>query len=265
MNLRDMAEARVSTGGVSTVADAANEPAAAIRSNLTPAAAVDLTALPEVPNDAPFVHEAWSRVMADVQFIAKARQTENGARYKYRGIDDVINTVGPVLRRHGVAVIPIGASPEFTIINTTKGAAMNYCRVVARFQVFGPRGDSFIGETLGEGFDNGDKSASKASSVALRTFYIQALAIPTDAPELDTEYGTQHEIATAPRPTAAQYAAMIHDPETSVARLQQIKQELDNDPPMAHTQVTDLEDAPIELGRLVRRIGAARLAKEKGE
>lgn len=222
----------------------------------------DLTALPEVPDNGNVaVHTAWARVMGDVQFIAKSRRTEQGAKYNYRGIDDVVNTVGPVLRRHGVAVIPVGVTPDFEVINTTKGSAMNYCRVVARFMVLGPRGDSFIGEALGEGFDSGDKSGSKASSVALRTFYVQALAIPTNQPEQDTEYGIQHEIAGPPRPTPQQYAAWINDEGTSIARLHQIKAELDGDPSLGMATVEGLDGEQIQLGRLIRIVGQARTRK----
>lgn len=205
------------------------------------------------------VHIAWSRVMGDVQWIGKERKTRD---YQYRGIDDVMNVVAPVLRKHGVAVIPIGTVPTYTTINTKSGAAMNYCRLVSRFQVFGPAGDSFIGETPGEAFDNGDKASTKAQSVALRTFLLEALAIATNRPELDTEYGPQHELAGPPRPTAAEYHLMILSENTPLDRLQQIRDELDADPRMNHAVVEGLDGQPIELGRLVRRVGAARVAQQ---
>lgn len=204
---------------------------------------------------------AWSRVMGEVQFIAKNRRTEQGTRYNYRGVDDIMNAVAPALRKHGVIVMPSKVTPTFQVINTTKDKAMNYCRAVVEFTVIGPRGDTMPvqGEALGEAFDSGDKSGTKAASVAMRTFYTQALAIPTNRPAMDPEYGEQHEIAGPPRPDPAQYAAEILADATSVARLQQIKAELDADPRMGHATVEGLDGQPIELGRLVRRVGAARL------
>jgi hypothetical protein len=76
------------------------------------------------------VHVAWSRVMRDVQWLGKNRQ---GDKYMYRGIDDVMNLVGPAERKHGVFVMPTGIEPSFTTINTRSGAAMNYCRAVVHF------------------------------------------------------------------------------------------------------------------------------------
>lgn len=203
------------------------------------------------------VYVAWQRMMQDVQWLGKERR---GDKYMYRGIDDVMNLVGPAERKHGVFVMPTGIEPVFAIINTKGGAAMNYCRAVVHFMIYGPRGDSMPATTLGEGFDTGDKSASKAQSVALRTLYLNALAIQTNEPARDTEYGTQYEIAGPPRPTAAQYHAEIIDERTSIGRLHQIREELDADSVMAHTEVEGLDGERIELGRLVRRVGAARVA-----
>jgi hypothetical protein len=209
------------------------------------------------------VHIAWGRVMQDVEWIKKGRQTTSGAKYSYRGIDDVMNYVGPALRKHGVAVIPAGIDPTFEVIKTTSGSAMNYCRATVRFTIYGPKGDTMPAEVLGEGFDSGDKSGSKAQSIALRTLYTNGLAIMTNEPARDTEYGQQHEIAGPPARTPADYASEILDEQTSVARLQMIKAELDGNPRLAHTMVSDgfEEGSQIELGRLVRRVGAKRVAE----
>jgi hypothetical protein len=220
---------------------------------LQPVADVAASGVP-VSLDVP-VHIAWSRVMQDVVWLSKERSARD---YKYRGIDDVINLVGPAIRKHGVVVIPIGAAPIYEIINTSKGAAMNYCRIVSRFQVFGPRGDSFIGETPGEAFDNGDKASTKAQSVALRTFYIQALAIMTNRPQLDPEYGEQHEIAGPRRPTPEQYATEILDERTSLNRLSQIKNELYGDRAIGTAEVELADGEKVRLVDLVRRVGQQR-------
>lgn len=204
------------------------------------------------------VHIAWQRVMQDVEWLGK---NQRGDKYMYRGIDDVMNIVGPAFRKHGVAVIPTAIEPTFTTINTAKGAVMNYCRATVQFTIYGPRGDSFTASTLGEAFDNGDKSGTKAQSIALRTFLLNGLAIQTNEPERDTEYGQQHELAAPPRPTPEQYAAEILDERTSVTRLQAIKAELDADRQAGAAEVEGLDGELVALGRLVRRVGAARLAK----
>lgn len=134
---------------------------------------------------APTVFEAWSNVMEEVQSISKdSRNKAQG--FNFRGIDTVMNVVGPLLRKHRVVVVP-GAVEESAERYETKdkGTAMVNRVVHVDFQVYGPRGDSFIGSAFGEAADSGDKAMAKAHSVAYRTFLLQALTIPTDEPDPD--------------------------------------------------------------------------------
>jgi len=219
------------------------------------------------------VHVAWTRVQAEVEYVKKG--TSKGLNYEFRGIDAVLNVVGPAVRKHGISVMPARVRPEYTVVTAKSGAVMNYCRAVVSYIIMGPRGDMLSApndagtvvplmfESLGEAFDTGDKASTKAQSVALREFYIKALAIPTNQPERDTENGPQHELAGPPRPTPAQYHAEIIDERTTIPRLQQIRDELAGDQSLANAVVKGLDDEEIELWRLVRRVGAARLAKQK--
>lgn len=219
----------------------------------------------EASMDVP-VHVAWSRVMGEVQFIAKNRRTDmpggDKRNYNYRGIDDVMNAVAGSFRKHGVFVMPSGVEPSFEVVKTSSGSAMNYARIVCHFTIYGPKGDTMPGAVLGEGFDSGDKSGTKAQSVAYRTFLIEALAIPVKRPEYDTEHGPQYEIAGPQRPTVAEYAAMILDEGTSVARLSQIMQEVDADRTLGPVEVELVDGERVSLSRLVRRVGQKRKSQE---
>lgn len=143
------------------------------------------------------VYEAWSAVMEEVQSIGKNdRNTDQN--FSFRGIDSVMSAVGPVLRRHGVSVIPQALDEISERYETKRGANMVNRLVKVGFKVIGPRGDSFEGSTYGEAADSGDKAVSKAHSVAYRTFLLQALTIPTDEPDPDSN---SHE-RTAPEQTS---------------------------------------------------------------
>jgi hypothetical protein len=208
------------------------------------------------------VHIAWLRVMQDVQWLGKERR---GDKYMYRGIDDVMNLVGPAERKHGVFVMPTGIEPSFTTINTKSGAAMNYCRAVVHFTIYGPKGDTMTASVLGEGFDTGDKSGSKAQSVALRTLYLNGLAIQTNEPARDTEYGDQHEIAGPKAPTPDEYAAMILDERVTLQRLQQIKAELTADRTTGASVVEVFGGEPTRLIDLVQRAGKAKMKQQEAQ
>ena len=134
----------------------------------------------------PTVHQAWANVMAKVQGIAtRDKNTTQG--FNFRGIDAVMNVVGPILREEGVFVVPIQSNLQDERFTTARGTIMRGVTVQVAFAVYGPQGDHFVGEVMGEAADSGDKATPKAHSVAFRTFLLQALCIPTDEPDPDSE------------------------------------------------------------------------------
>lgn len=141
----------------------------------------------EVTTEAlPTVHQAWAAVMADLRELAKGDRNQHQG-FNFRGIDAVMNAAGPSLRRHQVAVVPSHVDTRHRDVQTTKGKASRECIVVVTFTVYGPAGDSFTGMAPGESLDTGDKSTPKAMSVALRTFMLQALCLPTQDTDPDAE------------------------------------------------------------------------------
>ncbi|MGW5147603.1 ERF family protein [Rhodococcus koreensis] len=134
------------------------------------------------------VYAAWSQVMAQVQAIGKGERYEGtGGQFMFRGIDRVMNAVGPALREHNVIIIPEVQHMESERYTTKSGAHMKAVTVTMKFTVVGPDGNSFSGVSFGEAADSGDKATSKAQSVAYRTFLLQSLTIPTHDPEPDLE------------------------------------------------------------------------------
>lgn len=142
------------------------------------------------------VYEAWNAVMADVQGIRKGERNQHQG-FSFRGIDSVLNTVGPALRAHNVTVVPTAEHIDTERYQTAKGGLMQGVIVRVSFTVYGPDGDHFTGSAFGQAADAGDKAVSKAHSVAYRTFLLQALTVPTDEPDPDME--VHQRAATPPR------------------------------------------------------------------
>ena len=140
------------------------------------------TATPATPT----VVQALSAVMADVQGIRKADRNEQ-QRFLFRGIDAVMNAVGPALRRHGVVIVPESVEAHYRDTQTTTGKAAREVTVIVTYRAYGPAGDSIPLQAPGEAMDSGDKGTAKAMSIAYRTLLLQALTIPTDEPEPDAQ------------------------------------------------------------------------------
>ena len=133
------------------------------------------------------VHEAWAAVMGDVQAITKDGQNK-AQGFNFRGIDGVMNAVGPALRKHGVIVLPVEMVPSYRDVEVgSKRTAMREVTMACRWRIIGPEGDSIDVEAVGEAMDAGDKGTAKAASVAYRTMLLQALTAPTHQPDPDEQ------------------------------------------------------------------------------
>jgi hypothetical protein len=134
----------------------------------------------------PGVVEALSAVMEMVQAVHKSDRNQQQG-FNFRGIDAVVNAVGPALRKHGVVAVPVRVEPQFEQYESRGGAHMRNTTLCITWRFYGPAGDYIEAQTLGEASDAGDKSVSKAHSVAYRTLLLQALCIPTDEPDPDAQ------------------------------------------------------------------------------
>lgn len=124
-------------------------------------------------------------VMREVQGVAKRdKNTQQG--FNFRGIDAVVNAIGPALRKHGGFILPTVLDYRTEVATTAKGSSMNVVRVTVQYAIHGSEGDPVTGVVAAEAFDSGDKATAKAMSVAFRTFMLQTFALPTDEPDPDT-------------------------------------------------------------------------------
>lgn len=207
-------------------------------------------------------HVAFARVMADVQSISKADRREDvGGKYNFRGVDRVINAVGPALRRHGVLVRPTKIlSAEYRDTRTANNKPMRECVITVQWTVTGPRGDTLDPpmESIGEATDTQDKATAKAVSVAQRVLFLAALQIPTQDPDIDRG----HERGEAPMPKPMDYRDEITNPRTSLGRLKQIRAELHQHNLADVIAIGDTGDEE-RLIDMVNRIGRQR--QEAGE
>jgi len=137
-------------------------------------------------SEKPTVVEALASVMADVQAIKKGDYNDN-QKFNFRGVDAVVNAVGPVLRKHNVVVVPTGAHYDQERYQTTRGTSMRAITVSVCYRFYGPAGDYIDANVLGEAADSGDKAISKAFSVAYRTLLLQTLCVPTDEIDPDAQ------------------------------------------------------------------------------
>ena len=187
--------------------------------------------------------EVLIKVMNEVTGVGKNNVNEQQG-FKFRGIDAVVNAVGPALRKHGGFIIPDLRSIEYDTAATRSGGTMNIARVQVAYAIFGSDGSPLVGVVAAEAFDSGDKATAKAMSVAYRTFILQALCLPTDEPDPDS---FSYEAApVSKKKSAAEWKAQI-ETLTSVDDARALWKEAAN--AKAAKSVTDAIEAKVaELG-----------------
>lgn len=142
------------------------------------------------------IFAALQAVMNDVQGIAK-RDRNDQQRFTFRGIDAVMNAVGPAFRRHGVICVPLRTEAAHAAVRTANDKPARECTVNVTYRFYALDGSFIDAQVPGESMDMGDKSTPKAMSVAYRTLLLQALCIPTDEPDPDAQVYERAEPVTA--------------------------------------------------------------------
>ena len=189
-------------------------------------------------------NEVIIATMQKVQGVAKKDKNQSQG-FNFRGIDAVLNAVGPAIREAGGFIVPRVIDKANEQIPSRNGGSLSVVRLTVQYAVFGSDGDPISGIVVAEAFDSGDKATSKAMSVAYRTFLLQLLCLPTDEPDPDSH---SYEIAPAVADGAlVDWLAAVND-ATTQAELKEIWE-----------QVAGFADAPVN-GTTLK---AAILAKKK--
>jgi len=132
------------------------------------------------------IHEAMSKVMAEIKGVPKAGWNPS-QKFAFRSIDDTVEVVHNALVKHGVTMVPNVISADRSTYQTAKGSTMTSTLVTVEFTFYAEDGSCVTATMVGESADAGDKSVSKACSMALKYALFQTFMIPTGDSDPDSE------------------------------------------------------------------------------
>lgn len=166
------------------------------------------------------VTQALAAVMAEVRGVGKdGFHDAPGAKFKFRGVDAVVNAVGPALRNHHVIVVPQLLDVSRRDVSTSGGKASRETCVTVKYVFTGPDGSTLEAIVPGEAMDSADKGTAKAMSVAFRIALLQALCLPTDDADPDSHHYERESAPVGrgeqPRNGATQQPADAQPPKPS--------------------------------------------------
>ncbi len=123
--------------------------------------------------------------------ISKSR-TNAQQGFKFRGIDETLNALAPVLSEHGLVVLPRMLSRELTERQTRNGGVLFSVVVDAEFDFVAVEdGSKHTVKTYGEAMDSGDKATNKAMSIAYKYAAFLAFCIPVEVVTVPEPIGYQ--------------------------------------------------------------------------
>lgn len=143
------------------------------------------------------IYEAIPKVMADINAVGKDKYNEQ-QRFKYRGIDDVMNAINPALVKHKVFVIPEILEQRREERTTNKGNNLIYSICKIKYRFCAEDGSYIEAVTIGEGMDSGDKATNKAMAIAFKYACFQVFCIPTE--EMKDPDAECHEVKAKEQP-----------------------------------------------------------------
>lgn len=134
------------------------------------------------------IYESITKIMEEVPAIGKNKTNEQ-QHFKFRGIDDVMNALQPLLSKNKVFIVPEILEQIREERTTSKGGNLIYSICKIKYKFYAEDGSFIEAITIGEGMDSGDKATNKAMAIAMKYALFQVFCIPTEEikdPDLET-------------------------------------------------------------------------------
>lgn len=126
------------------------------------------------------IFESICAIKATVDVVGKSKTFSGGSfSYNYRGIEDLINALSPLLANYQVFIMPTVLETVRNHSEMEKGKDKFITMLKVSYRFYAVDGSFVECTVVGEGIDNGDKSSSKAMSAAYKKALEQVFAIPT--------------------------------------------------------------------------------------
>lgn len=139
----------------------------------------DANILPVATQKPLSIYEAIPKIIGEVGAIGKEKKNQQQG-FMYRGVDDVMNALSPVIAKYGVFIVPEVLEETRTERSTKSGGINFVVYMKIRFTFCASDGSSVQAVTVGEAMDTADKGSNKALAVAYKYACFQVFCIATE-------------------------------------------------------------------------------------
>jgi hypothetical protein len=172
------------------------------------------------------IYGAIIGVMGDIGAIGKEKKNSQQG-FMYRGVDDVMNALQPLLVKHKVFIVPNIIRQAREERQTKQGGNLIYSVCDIEYTFYAEDGSSIKCTVTGEGMDSGDKATNKAMAIAFKYACFQVFCIPTE--EMKDPDSEVHEVKPKTTETPkARPEKQIDTPAEAEAEIEKTKAGLIN-------------------------------------
>ena len=154
--------------------------------------------------DTPKVYAAIAAVQADFSKMGLEKSEKNEfQRYNFRGIDSLMVALSPLLARHDLIILPMGAN-HYGEEREAKDGKASFRVVVSMVYLLIHKGDAStiqVGPFYGEATDTSDKATNKAMSAAYKYMAFQTFCIPIKGQDEGDKDHNEVASKAKPQPT----------------------------------------------------------------
>lgn len=179
------------------------------------------------------IYQSIAAVINDIGAVGKTSKNQTQG-FMYRGIDAVMNALNPAFSKHKIFVVPKVLDYKREERTSSRGGAMFSTIATVEYTFYAEDGTNVTAVVVGEAVDSGDKSFSKALSIAFKYACFQVFCLPTE--EMIDPDAESHEIA----PKSAEEKAMDDAAEKAKKEL------IDASKVMALVNACDTAGVPID-------------------
>jgi hypothetical protein len=162
------------------------------------------------------IHYKMAAILSELPAIGKSERNEQ-QQFMFRGHDQVLNALNPLLAKHGVYATPMVLDRVTAQRQTRSGGVMYEVNLHVKYTFYASDGSSISASAWGEGTDSGDKSTNKAMTMAFKNVLNQVFAINTqETQNLDTDRGHPEETVARQDPVGDPTAGSVASPGSPV-------------------------------------------------
>ena len=161
------------------------------------------------------IHEALKQARVELCGAGISKEGQAPAAmggYKFRGIDDIYNVIGPLMAKYGISFLPqvqdVIHNVYKSVVNNKDRTTQHYV-VKVRYVISADEGEPIFCEVYGEAADTADKGMNKAMTSAYKNAIFQTFAPPLNGTPIDMD--TRSE-TTGPMDSEADAAAPMETP-----------------------------------------------------